>query len=336
MKSRVSSTNLRLQSVLNSSFTPDNVPLIEPDAIQIDETSLLGSGGYANVFKGTWGAIEVAIKLLKTTDVPEKALKSLREESRKHYALNHPNIVTLYGIYLGPEQYCLVLAKMSCSLRGWLKNNRPLSLAEIYTIGQGTIDAICYLHANGIIFRDLKSSNILLDPAQGFHPCIADFGSSEMIDEIKTPEPVPRSETFVVRGSPRWMAPELFMNRPCSRRTDIFSFGVVLWEMFARRIPFPDTTNQDIIRRVRAGEREPIVAGTPDAYADLIQACEAHKPKNRPRSARLVATLFRQLKPREIVFEMSQSPIDSVDSNSIIKNCAISSIEIEGAHKSSL
>ena len=305
MKARASTQNMSLtdgnSSDLSSrsEYATEMVPIIPYTEIQIDETRLLGSGGYSNVFGGTWGRIEVAIKRLKNKPVPEDTLTSLQKESRKHYGLAHPNIVPLYGIYFGPNQYCLVMAKIPISLMDWLETRPPLALADIHKIGMGVIEALCYIHDEGVIYRDLKSSNVLLDPAQGFHPYLTDFGLSERMDETPIPPSLPRGDSFVVIGSPRWMAPELFRNWPCSPLTDIFSIGVIVWEMFARRIPFPDMENDEIIQRVKRGTREKIPEGTPDDYAKFIRSCAAHNPIKRPQTARLAATFFKQLKPKD-------------------------------------
>ena len=291
---------------MQSRVSSNIVPIIEPSDLEIDDSIQLGEGGYGRVFKGTWGTKNVAIKRSKTLVSTEQSLKDLQEEARKHYALTHPNIVILYGVSWGPEHYCMVMARMSCSLRDILSSNTPLSLNHIRRIARGTIEGICYLHANGIIHRDLTSYNILIDGKA--HPCITDFGLSKMQSEVAQQTSVVTAGSFVVQGSPRWMAPEIMKNLPCSTLTDIYSFGVILWELFARQIPFPDADNQDIIRRVRRGEREPIPEETPETYAQIIRACEQQNPIKRPQTARLLASVFRRLKPRETRCEVQIEP----------------------------
>ncbi|MBP6918611.1 MAG: protein kinase [Legionellaceae bacterium] len=306
---------------MQSRASSNIIPIIEPSALEIDDSTQLGAGGYGRVFKGTWGATDVAIKRSKTTVLSEQSLKDLQEEARKHYALTHPNIVILYGVSWGPGHYCLVMARMSCSLRDLLSSNTPLSPKQVYRIARGTIEGICYLHANGIIHRDLTSFNILIDREKGVHPCITDFGLSKMQSETAQQTPEVTAGSFVVEGSPRWMAPEIMKNLPCSTLSDIYSFGVILWELFARKLPFSDADNQEIIRRVRRGEREPIPEETPITYAKLIRVCEQQNPTKRPQTAQLLVNVFiRRLKTRETRCEMPPLQIEPDCSKELISN----------------
>jgi|GEM_PF-3783395 len=304
---------------MQSRVSSNIVPIIEPSDLEIDDSIQLGEGGYGRVFKGTWGTKNVAIKRSKTLVSTEQSLKDLQEEARKHYALTHPNIVILYGVSWGPEHYCMVMARMSCSLRDILSSSTPLSLNHIRRIARGTIEGICYLHANGIIHRDLTSYNILIDGKA--HPCITDFGLSKMQSEVAQQTSVVTAGSFVVQGSPRWMAPEIMKNLPCSTLSDIYSFGVILWELFARKLPFSDADNQEIIRRVRRGEREPIPEETPVTYAKLIRGCGQQNPTKRPQTAQLLVNVFiRRLKTRETRCEAPPLQIEPDCSKEFISN----------------
>ncbi|MGV3740131.1 MAG: serine/threonine kinase, partial [Gammaproteobacteria bacterium] len=279
------------------------VPTIPLSAIKIDYATRLGSGGYADVFKGTWGATDVAVKKFQTTVLGEKTLSSFQNEAKRHYAFKHPNVVMLYGITFSPDQYFMIMAKMSCSLRDLLLGNIPLTNLQKYSIAFGSAEGICYLHENGTIHRDLKSGNILIDIDKGFHPQIADFGISEIKSEIENQKSLAGTTSQVVTGSPRWMAPELFKNWPCTVQTDIYAFGVVLWEILTRKTPFADANNYEVIRRVKRGEREIIPEKSPVAYVNLLQGCWQQDPTKRPQEIRLIANALRLFKVQQTTRE---------------------------------
>ncbi|MBP6918848.1 MAG: protein kinase [Legionellaceae bacterium] len=281
--------------------TPDGVEIIPSSEIRVDLSTPLGSGGYGTVYKGSFGASAVAIKKLHTQGMTEKALASFREEAKKHHSFRHPNIVILYGICFGPGQYYMVMAQMSCSLRDLLLDDTPLSLLQRYEIANGIIDGIIYLHAKGVIHRDLKSSNILIDIDKGYHPYLADFGLSEVKPKTDAENPLrSNSSPGVVVGSLRWMAPELFKNWPCSVLTDIFAYGVVLWEIITNQLPFPNASNQEVIALIRDGQREAIPPRkAPQAYRNLIQGCWQQDPEKRPQQAKPIANTLRLFKAQE-------------------------------------
>lgn len=297
-ESQIQTALMRRSTHKINTTTSHLVAIIHRSSITIDYTQQLGFGGYGAVYKGTWGATDVAIKKLHATQLTTKSIDSFQAEAQNHYSFKHPNIVTLYGIVLGPEQYFMVMAQMSCSLRDILLNDTPLSRMQIYAIAHGIIEGIGYLHDHGVIHRDLKSGNVLIDITKGFQPCITDFGLSEVKTEISNKNL--RKEKQEVVGSLRWMAPEIFMNLPCSVLTDIYAFGVILWEFFSKpKLPFQEISNQIVKAKVRNGEREIIPANTPISAANLIQGCWQQDPTKRPQQARLIAGALRLFKMQE-------------------------------------
>lgn len=253
----------------------ENVHIIDYSTLQIDYSHRLGFGAYSEVFPGKLGSFAIAIKKLKTSET------ELRKEASIHYSLKHPNIVSLYGISLGPEQYLMIMPQLSMSLTDLLLGSTPLSRWQVYNLLEGIVAGIRYLHAHQLIHRDLKTSNILIDVTQGFHPLIADFGLSQWINDRKNPPVQVFEAKPQVTGAPAWMAPELFRLLPCTFLSDIYSIGVILWAMLHRKMPFAEVDRQDIIRMVRRGEREEIKPELAREAAKLIRHCWRQNPQKR-------------------------------------------------------
>lgn len=287
----------------------EDVPIIEYSTLEIDYTNKLGSGAYSDVFKGMWGSIPVAIKKIKTSET------HLRKEAKTHYALKHQNIIVLYGISLGLDQLLMIMPQISMSLRDLLQSNLPLSRLQIYTIAECFVEGVRYLHKQRIVHRDLKTANVLIDV--NLHPYITDFGLSEVENELENPPPQTHAGAREVFGSPAWMAPELFKLLPGTVLSDIYSIGVVLWSMLTRKIPFEDVSRQDIIRRVRRGEREIIPPEVEKKDSKLIRKCWRQNPEKRPQEAAIIVRKLGLFKAQEAeLITEQQVPTESRPSGS--------------------
>lgn len=300
-KAAVSNTSSESHKAAIPTLKEDHTFVISYDEIKIDFSAPLGFGGYGIVYSGRWSTNHVAIKQLQIPHLSKKALDNFYTEAEIHYQFRHPNIVALYGICCAPQGYYMVMARMSCSLASFLREKPVLSELDRYTLAGGITDGVAYLHAKGVIHRDLKSANILLDRDKGLHPTLTDFGLSEVKSDInmhRSTETV--SSQTSLAGSPRWMAPELFAGWPFSVLSDIFALGVVFWEIQALLLPFSEETTESIIKMVRGGYRESIPRGTPLVYANLIQGCWQQEPEKRPQQAKLIAGALRLFKAQEI------------------------------------
>lgn len=277
----------------------------EPNSIQaqdlvIDRENKIGLGGYSTVFKGKFGAIDVAVKEF-SSEFLTKERRLIEEEARRHHAFRHPNIVFLYGIYQGPDQYFLVMALVSCSLEGLLASDAELFLEDKRIIAQGILQGLGYLHANGVVHRDLKSANVLIDLSKGLHPYLCDFGLSHLVEKFDIDDLAGKSRTKkTVIGSPSWMAPELFMFHPAIFASDFFSFAVVVWELFSRQLPFLTVENRDIIAQVlNEKKRETIPPNTPLVWVNMIEGCWQDNPYERPQEASSIIRALKFFKARD-------------------------------------
>ena len=262
------------------------LPMIQAGEMTLGD--ILGEGGFGVVHKGRWQKVTVAIKRLRAKTLTEATLNAFREESRLHGQLRHPNVVSLYGACLEPGHFSMVMEYMSGgSLYQLLHSSKELLWSLRKSIASDIAVGLNYLHESGIIHRDLKSLNVLLDGND--QAKLADFGLSG----IKTETASTMTVTTSTPGTVRWMAPELFKRMgKCNRSTDIYAMGCVFWELSSRKLPFQDSdgaNDMTIPMWVKDGERDDIPSDCPVGYAALIRKCWAQNPEDRPMTAELVA-----------------------------------------------
>ena len=278
-------------SVLSEEFKVDakNVRLLERIAV----------GGFAEVFRGSYQGTVVAVKQLleRGTDVREK----LENEVETLARLRHPNLLLFMGYATDPPLILTEFMRRG-SLHGILKSDECFKVDGLRcrNIALAVSSGMHYLHSRDppILHLDLKSPNILVD--EKWRVKIADFGMSrERFSTLASA----RSE---FHGTPEWMAPEMLRAEPYDERADIYSFGVVCWELLTTRTPWDDLHPMQVVAVVGYSERRLVLpddwnkhrkensekpaAPTPtDALAfasltSLFQSCAAKTPEDRPQS----------------------------------------------------
>lgn len=233
------------------------------DAIR--DLTWLGSGAQGAVFLGRLGNEMVAVKKVK--DKSEADIKHLRK-------LNHPNIVQFRGVCMQHPCYCIVMEYCPYGqLYDLLKNGRQIAPNTAIDWSKQIANGMMYLHSHKIIHRDLKSPNVLLTYNDTLK--ISDFGTSRQWTD--------RSTKMSFAGTVAWMAPEVIRNEPCSEKVDVWSFGVVMWELLTCEIPYRDVESSALIWGVGNNSLQlPIPSSCPDGFKLLLQQCWSAKPRNRP------------------------------------------------------
>ncbi|KAL0122801.1 hypothetical protein PUN28_007473 [Cardiocondyla obscurior] len=231
----------------------------------ISELQWLGSGAQGAVFSGKLNKEIVAVKKVK--EPKETDIRHLRK-------LNHPNIVHFKGVCTKPPCYCIIMEFCPFGpLYDLLRAGEPVPPARLVSWSKQIAAGMAYLHAHKIIHRDLKSPNVLI--GQGEVVKISDFGTSRQWNEIST------KMTFA--GTVAWMAPEVIRNEPCSEKVDIWSYGVVLWELLSGEIPYKDVDSSAVMWGVGSNSLHlPIPTSCPEGYGLLVKQCWSAKPRNRP------------------------------------------------------
>ncbi|RWS17516.1 mitogen-activated protein kinase kinase kinase 13-like protein [Dinothrombium tinctorium] len=232
----------------------------------IRDLQWLGSGAQGAVFLGRLNNEMVAVKKVK--EKSETDIKHLRK-------LNHPNIVAFRGVCTQPPCYCIVMEYCPFGqLYDILKTGQQKITPSIVVDWSKQIaTGMHYLHSHKIIHRDLKSPNVLMSFNNTLK--ISDFGTSRQWTE--------RSTKMSFAGTVAWMAPEVIRNELCSEKVDIWSFGVVIWELLTCEIPYKDVDSSAIIWGVGNNSLHlPVPSTCPEGFKLLMQQCWSSKPRNRP------------------------------------------------------
>jgi len=259
------------------------------DITFVDNT-ILGKGGSSEVRRGKYHGMDVAVKQLVAKD-PHYAKQRHREVSILRDC-THQNIVAMIGTCVDPEYpLCVVTEYMEKgSLFDYL-HNTPFELAteKKISIANDIAAGLAFLHARNIIHQDIKSSNILLNKSLTAKIC--DFGFSEIptILNVSSSSIGPRSATVC------YSAPEYVLNQPITTKVDCFSFGILLWELAARQIPFKNSSVNEIANAISHGMRPDISAVQREhpQLTELMKACWAPLPQSRPTMEEVHANLNR-------------------------------------------
>nr|XP_020454948.1 mitogen-activated protein kinase kinase kinase 7-like [Monopterus albus] len=248
----------------------------------------VGRGTFGVVFKAKWKGKDVAIKTIESENERNAFLVELRQLSR----VNHPNIVKLYGSCDNPV--CLVMEYAECgSLYNLLHSADPQAhytashaMSWCLQCAQG----VAYLHAmkpKALIHRDLKPPNLLL-VARGTVLKICDFGTACDIQTYMTNN----------KGSAAWMAPEVFEGSNYSEKCDVFSWGIILWEVITRKKPFDEIGGSAfcIMWAVHRGTRPPLIKDLPKPIEILMTRCWAKEPSQRPSMEEVQKTMRHLMK----------------------------------------
>jgi serine/threonine protein kinase/tetratricopeptide (TPR) repeat protein len=255
----------------------------------------IGQGGMGDVFQGRdrqTGDL-VAIKLLKPDIVAEMPdlLERFRREGEALRKLNHPNIVKmLAAVEEDGMHYLIMQYVVGGSLRDLLDRHPKLPIDQVLAIGIELADALTRAHHLKIIHRDLKPENVLLTE-EGI-PLLTDFGVARIGTRTRV------TETGSVIGTYSYLSPEACMGEDLDQRTDIWAFGVMLYEMLAGQRPFDASQSTAILLAILNNPLPDLAAARPDvplALADLISRMLHKKREGRIPSVRVVGAALEAI-----------------------------------------
>ncbi|HEX2639138.1 MAG TPA: serine/threonine-protein kinase, partial [Pyrinomonadaceae bacterium] len=240
----------------------------------------IGVGGMGEVYLAEDDKLRrrVALKLLPRSMVADRErLRRFQREALAVSALNHPNILTIFEFDSTDEKYFLASEYVDGeTLRARLKRDR-LPVEDALDIAIQIVSAIQAAHKAGVIHRDIKPENVMI--REDGLVKVLDFGLAKV-----TPESTVSLETNTqflsnpgtLMGTASYMSPEQVRIQPIDKRSDIFSFGVVLYEMLSGKQPFTGDTNTDVIAAILQKEPEQLIlkdSGHPAELEDLVNRC---------------------------------------------------------------
>jgi len=273
---------------------------------KIQIADLIARGGMAEVYIGKHETIgQVAVKVMRgLLEKDAGQLARFKREAEVIGDLKHPNIVHLVDYIVEDETPCLVMdyiegPSLAAYMKALHERKQRIPIAVVAQILRAVASALDYAHSNGIVHRDIKPANVLLrSPTQPItletplpldvEPILTDFGLVRLVDSTM------HTTTGSVSGTPAYMSPEQSRGEKVDNRTDIYSLGIMLYEMLAGAVPFQaDTTFGMLMKHIN--EPPPPIKGLSSDMNVLIDRALAKDPSLRYESAGELANEFMAL-----------------------------------------
>ena len=263
----------------------------------------LGAGGMGEVYRATDTKLgrDIALKVLpaEMAHDPER-LARFRREAKALAQLDHPNIVTIHSVEECDGVHFLTMQLVEGQPLDRLIPASGLPIEQIVEIASALGDALAAAHEKGIVHRDLKPANVMVSNEGRVK--VLDFGLAK---DVRAANPgdatltsASQTQVGVVMGTPAYMSPEQTSGRPLDNRTDIFSLGVVLYEMATGRRPFDGNSSAELVSAILRDTAPSVTDVRPDLPSDLariIRRCLEKDPRHRVQTARDVSNEFRDL-----------------------------------------
>ncbi|MEW5298840.1 MAG: hypothetical protein WDW36_001918 [Sanguina aurantia] len=240
--------------------------------------TLLGRGAYGRVYRGQWNGTQVAVKVLETL---AKADNSDLMEALLGQRISHPNVVQTYKYNTRPSSpACDAENEGAATVETWMRHSLfEVNYASVLATAGEIASAMTYLHARCILHGDLTAHNVMLCSSEKderkWTAKVADFGLSRVFDGVE-------KITTNSYGTVTHMPPELLLDGALTLASDVFAFGVIMWEMYSGQHPYAGMSHGQIIHHITSGKVLSIGASCPPKLRDFIRACCAFKPTDRP------------------------------------------------------
>jgi len=289
---------------------PDRGPLLPGQAFAgCVVQRRLGAGASSTVYAAfdpsaqAWRALKV-LAPAPGTALPAETLARFRREAAVAARLQHPDIVRLHRS--GEQEglaWLLLDLLTGTELTRYATPARLLPEALVLTVAERLARALAHAHAQGVVHRDLKAANVMVDWAAD-RVTLTDFGIARQADATAT-------RTGLVLGSPAYMAPELLAGRPADARTDLYALGVLMFQLLAGRLPFDADGMGTLLRQVAtepAPDLRRLRPGLNPGLAAAVAGLLAKSPADRPATGTATADALAALRARSPDLQPAQVP----------------------------
>ncbi|KAL7144327.1 hypothetical protein ABFS83_07G005300 [Erythranthe nasuta] len=268
----------------------------------------IGQGSCGTVYHALWYGSDVAVKVFSRQEYSDDVIFSFRQEVSLMKRLRHPNILLFMGAVTSPERLCIVTEFLP---RGSLfrllqRNTAKLEWRRRIHMALDIARGMNYLHHNNppIVHRDLKSSNLLVD--KNWTVKVGDFGLSRL-----------KHETYLTtktgKGTPQWMAPEVLRNEPSDEKADIYSYGVILWELVTQKIPWESLNSMQVIGAVGfMNQRLDMPKDVDPQWASIIESCWHSEPQSRPSFQELMEKLKELQRQYAVQYQAGRAAVPTL------------------------
>ena len=250
----------------------------------------LGSGGMGEVYLAQDARLgrQLALKLLPPEHTQDDdRLRRFNQEARAASALNHPNILTIYGVdEVGGRHFIATEFVDGESLRALLTRRGKMDVAEALDVAVQVASALAVAHDAGILHRDIKPENVMLR-RDGIAK-VLDFGLAKLLDgstaspssSASVSQPLD-TRSGIVLGTTQYMSPEQATAGPVDARSDVFAFGALLYEMVTGQVAFPGRSPTQVVAAILTQEPQPPAPNVPAELTSLILRCLRKDPERR-------------------------------------------------------
>jgi len=283
---------------------------VEPWEVEFDRRDRAGRGGFGEVFHGGWAGQMVAVKEVRDASPTDGDICDFILEISLLSRLSHPNVIRFWrgcvDLRGGHRTLLLVTEWMDRGVLSSLlhESQEPnLTFGQTLALAAGIARGIAYLHHVKILHLDLKSPNVLLNSA--FQPKLCDFGLAKLREQT--------SLHTTLRGvSPIWAPPEVFDEQAggVTEKADVYSFGIVLFELATRKLPYADVSQMSL-PRVKARGQLPKFPDDMDAdVMEFVKLCLSHRATARPAMHGVVTRIQQLARKRSMDLEAEQARME--------------------------
>ena len=266
----------------------------------------MGAGGMGEVYRARDPKLgrDVAIKVLPPVFASDaRRLARFGREAHLLASLNHPHLLTVHDIGdIDGRPYLVTEFVDGGTLRAWTRSDAR-TWRQVVDLLAGVADGLAAAHSAGIVHRDVKPDNVLI--SKHGYAKLADFGLARLLEPVAAPATTPTdtavcTQAGMIVGTIGYMSPEQTAGKPADARSDIFSFGVVLYEALSGRQPFAGTSDLEVLQRVQHQTAEPLGEDMPPALRMVVEKALEKDPADRYQSMRDVVVDLRRLARQNI------------------------------------